>query len=85
MPNVPGKSNGSYVRNFGMKQARTELIQFFDDDNGIYEEYLERAVRYYDEQKKQARGGEVVICSSLYYRDTGELQNQGFKKFRYWQ
>jgi len=58
VPNVPGRSNGSYVRNFGMKQAKGELIQLFDDDNGFDEEYLEKAVKYYDEQTPQLRAGQ---------------------------
>jgi len=72
------------VRNFGIQQADTELIQLFDEDNWFDEEYLEKAISYHDQQKKQC-SEEVVICSSLYYRDTGEIQNQGFSKFCYWQ
>ena len=81
---LPSQNNASYVRNFGIQQADTELIQLFDEDNGFDENYLEKAVQYYDEQKKQLQQ-KVVICSSMYYRDTGEIQSQGFRRFCYWQ
>jgi glycosyltransferase involved in cell wall biosynthesis len=50
---VPQGSGGaSYVRNFGLQQVDTELVQLFDDDNGFEETYLEKAVQKYDEKKK---------------------------------
>jgi glycosyltransferase involved in cell wall biosynthesis len=45
-------SNASYVRNYGIAQADTELIQLFDDDNDFDETYLETAITTYDEKKK---------------------------------
>ncbi len=72
------------MRNFGMKHAKGELIQLFDDDNGFDDNYLETAVRHYDEMKKQI-GGEVMICSTLMYRETGQIQNRGFVEWNFWQ
>jgi hypothetical protein len=39
------------VRNFGLQQVDTELVQLFDDDNGFDPTYLEKAVKTYDEMK----------------------------------
>jgi GT2 family glycosyltransferase len=72
------------VRNFGLQQVDTELVQLFDDDNGFEETYLKKAVHNYDEKKK-LMGKEVVICSTLKYRDTEIIQNQGFSQYRYWE
>ena len=76
------KSGASYTRNYLMHQADTELIQFFDDDNGFDATYLERALAYYDHLTKQEQG-EVVVCSTVLYRDTHQIQNQGFSHFSY--
>lgn len=82
---IPQSLGGaSYVRNFGIKSVNTELIQLFDDDNAFDPTYLEQAVTYYDQQKRQEQT-EVVICSTMYYRDTAIIQNQGFSTFCYWQ
>ncbi|MDR0369790.1 MAG: glycosyltransferase family 2 protein [Candidatus Peribacteria bacterium] len=83
-PSSHNASNASYVRNYGIAQADTELIQLFDDDNAFGEEYLEKAVAYYDKQKQQQQT-EVVICPSMYYRDTDQIQNQGFSHYNYLQ
>jgi glycosyltransferase involved in cell wall biosynthesis len=81
---VPSNNNGSYVRNFGIKAVDTELIQLFDEDNAFDSQYLERAVTLYDSFKQQEQT-EVVICSTMLYRDTNQIQNQGFSYFSYWQ
>ncbi|MDR2190818.1 MAG: glycosyltransferase [Candidatus Peribacteria bacterium] len=81
-PHSPGKA--SYVRNFGIQQADTELIQLFDEDNAFDETYLQQAIQHYDEMKKQMKT-EVVICSTLKWRDTDIIQNQGFSRFWYGQ
>jgi glycosyltransferase involved in cell wall biosynthesis len=77
-------SNASFVRNFGMQQVDTALIQLFDDDNAFDEQYLEQAVKKYDEMKKLTKK-EVVICPTLQYKETQQIQNQGFSHFCYWQ
>jgi GT2 family glycosyltransferase len=82
IPHFKGKA--SYVRNFGLQQVDTELVQLFDDDNAFDEKYLEKAVKKYDELKKST-GKEVVICPTLKWRDTEIIQNQGFSHFCYWQ
>ncbi|MDR2540325.1 MAG: glycosyltransferase family 2 protein [Candidatus Peribacteria bacterium] len=47
------KGGASAVRNFGLQQIDTELVQLFDDDNGFDPEYLEKAVQKYDEMRKK--------------------------------
>ena len=74
----------SYVRNYGLKKVDTELVQLFDDDNGFDEWYLQRAVEYYDDFRRQQQT-EIVITPTLMYRDTSHIQNQGFSSFCYWQ
>jgi GT2 family glycosyltransferase len=59
-------------------------VQLFDDDNGFDPEYLQKAVNYYDEYKARQQR-EVVICATIYYRDSGKIRSQGFSHFRYWQ
>ena len=81
---LSSSNNASYVRNFWLKKADTELVQLFDDDNGFDEEYLQRAVAYYDEFKEKKKT-EVVICSTMLYRDSDCIQSQGFSSFCYWQ
>jgi glycosyltransferase involved in cell wall biosynthesis len=81
---LPEQHNASYVRNFGIQQVDTELIQLFDDDNGFDATYLEKAIHHYEEMKK-LNGTEVIICPTLRYKDTKYIQNQGFSSFRYWQ
>lgn len=72
----------SYVRNFALQQVDTELVQLFDDDNGFDEEYLRQAILHYDHMRQQTRS-EVIITPTLVYRDTKQIQNQGFSKFSY--
>ena len=72
----------SYVRNFWIKQAKGEFIQLFDDDNEVEPEFLESCLK-----KRAALTSrnkcECVILPSLYYRDTGQIQNQWFSHFDY--
>ena len=72
----------SYVRNFGILQAKGEFIQLFDDDNRFDPNYLDTALKLYKEKKNELKS-EVVITPSLYYRDTPNIQNQGFLKYNY--
>ena len=72
----------SYVRNFGILQAKGEFIQLFDDDNRFDTNYLDTALKLYKEKKNELKS-EVVITPSLYYRDTPNIQNQGFLKYNY--
>ncbi|MDR2416423.1 MAG: glycosyltransferase [Candidatus Peribacteria bacterium] len=78
------KGRASYVRNFGLQQVDTALVQLFDDDNEFDEKYLEKTIKKYDEMKKLT-GKEVVICPTLQWRNTEIVQNQGFSRFLYWQ
>ena len=74
----------SYVRNFGIKYAKGEFIQLFDDDNEVEPDFLEKCLKKRKEITSETKS-ECVILPSLYYRDTGQIQNQGFSRFNYLQ
>ena len=38
----------SYVRNFGIKQAKGEFIQLFDDDNEVNTDFLENCLKKWE-------------------------------------
>ena len=72
----------SYVRNFGIKKAKGEFIQLFDDDNEVDSKFLENCLKKREELTEKTKS-ECVILPSLYYRDTGQIQNQWFSYFNY--
>lgn len=72
----------SYVRNFWLKQAKGEFIQLFDDDNEVEPDFLEKCIEK-RENLKSKDSWEYIILPSLYYRDTNQIQNQGFSHFDY--
>ena len=72
----------SYVRNFGIKHAKGKFIQLFDDDNRFDPEYLQTAVNHYKTMKKYFQT-EVIITPTLYYKNTPQIQNQGFSGYNY--
>ena len=72
----------SYVRNFGIKQAKGEFIQLFDDDNEVEPNFLEKCLKKREELTETIKS-ECVILPSLYYRNTGQIQNQWFSHFNY--
>lgn len=72
----------SYVRNFGIKQARGEFIQLFDDDNRFNPDYLQKAFDLYQTMKTKLKT-EVIITPTLYYKKTNQIQNQGFSSYNY--
>ena len=72
----------SYVRNFGIKHAKGEIIQLFDDDNEVEPDFLEKCLKKREEKTSETKS-ECVILPSLYYRDTGQIQNQWFSHFNY--
>lgn len=72
----------SYVRNFGIQKAKGEFIQLFDDDNEVEPDFLENCLKK-RENLNSKDGWEYVILPSLYYRDTGQIQNQWFSRFDY--
>lgn len=74
----------SYVRNFWLQNVTGEFIQLFDDDNEVDSEFLENCLKKWG--KLSAKNNwEYVILPSLYYRDTWQIQNQGFAYFNYLQ
>ena len=72
----------SYVRNFGLKQAKGEFIQLFDDDNEVEPDFLEKCLKKREEKTSETKS-ECVILPSLHYRDTDQIQNQWFSYFDY--
>ena len=74
----------SYVRNFWIKYAKGEFIQLFDDDNEVDSNFLENCLKKWEEITFETES-ECIILPSLYYRDTNQIQNQGFSYFDYWQ
>ena len=72
----------SYVRNFGIKQAKGEFIQLFDDDNEVEPDFLEKCLKKWKTLTFETKS-ECVILPSLYYRDTDQIQNQWFSHFNY--
>ncbi|GHW02981.1 hypothetical protein AGMMS50249_7670 [candidate division SR1 bacterium] len=75
-------SNASHVRNLGLKAVKTELVQLFDDDNAFDENYLARAVRHYDNLKKELNT-EVVICGTVKNPKDGSARDWGFSHFNF--
>ena len=74
----------SYVRNFGIQNAKWKFIQLLDDDNEIWPNFLEECIKKWEEFTKKTKS-ECIILPSLYYRDTNQIQNQWFSHFDYWQ
>lgn len=81
-PQSLGKA--SYVRNYGIKHAKGQFIQLFDDDNAFDADYLEKALQYYKRFSKQYQT-EVLITPTLLRRTTDKIQNQGFSDYKYGQ
>lgn len=72
----------SYVRNFGIQNAKWEFIQLLDDDNEIEPDFLENCMKKWKEFTEKTKS-ECIILPSLYYRDTDQIQNQWFSHFDY--
>ena len=72
----------SYVRNFGIKHAKGEFIQLFDDDNRFDPDYIQKALDHYKTMRKYFQT-EVIITPTLYYKHTTQIQNQGFSGYNY--
>ena len=72
----------SYVRNFGIRYAKGEFIQLFDDDNEVASDYLESCLKKRELTTSETKS-ECVILPSLYYRNTKQIQNQWFSHFNY--
>lgn len=79
LPHSPGAA--SYVRNYGILQARGEFIQLFDDDNTFDQHYLQTALKLYKQHKKA--DSEAVITPTLMRKDSDKIQNQGFSAYNY--
>ncbi len=74
----------SYVRNYGIKHAKGQFIQLFDDDNAFDADYLEKALSFYEKYSKHYQT-EVLVTPTLMWRNSATIQNQGFSEYNYWQ
>ncbi|MCX6823093.1 MAG: glycosyltransferase [candidate division SR1 bacterium] len=80
-PKIGG--NASQLRNYGIKAAKGEFILLLDDDNLFDNDYLEKYFQFRDIHRKHI-GKDFVLCPTLMYRKTGQVQNYGFSHFNYW-
>ena len=80
-PKIGG--NASQLRNYGIKAAKWEFILLLDDDNLFENDYLEKYFQFRDIHRKRI-WRDFVLCPTLMYRKTGQVQNYGFSHFNYW-
>ncbi|MFZ2151203.1 MAG: hypothetical protein WAZ12_02445 [Candidatus Absconditicoccaceae bacterium] len=70
----------SYIRNYGLDLAAGEFINFFDDDVIFENDYLKQSLDYRTSFRNEI-GKDLVLTPTLMYRKTGQIQNQGFKRY----
>ena len=80
--NKDHEGGASYVRNFGIKNAKGSYIQLFDDDNEIDPQYLEHTLKLHQTYTQRYQK-EVIITPTLMWRNTDKIQNQGFSDYNY--
>ena len=80
-PRIGG--NASELRNYGIKAAKGEFILLMDDDEQFDVQYLEQNFALW-EKYKHIIFQDFVLCPTLMYRKTGNVQNYGFSYFNYW-
>ena len=80
--NKDHEGGASYVRNFGIKNAKGSYIQLFDDDNEIDPQYLEHTLKLHQTYTQHYQN-EVIITPTLMRRNTDKIQNQGFSDYNY--
>lgn len=69
----------SYVRNYGAQVAQGAYIQYMDDD-GIFEpDYIHSMLTRY-ELVSTALAKDCITSPTIMYRDTGQIQSQGFDR-----
>ncbi len=80
--NKDHEGGASYIRNFGIKNAKGSYIQLFDDDNEIDPQYLEHTLKLHQTYTQRYQK-EVIITPTLMWRNTDKIQNQGFSDYNY--
>ena len=73
--NKDHEGGASYVRNFGIKNAKGSYIQLFDDDNEFDAHYLEKVLELHKAATKKYQK-EVFITPTLMWRNSDIIQNQ---------
>ncbi len=73
----------SYVRNFGIKLAKTEFINLFDDDEIFYKDYLQKSFDIRNIKREELQK-DFVLVPTLMFRKTGEIQSQWFDYYNFW-
>jgi GT2 family glycosyltransferase len=72
--------SASYIRNYWLDLAAWEFINFFDDDIIFNDTYLQDSLNYRESFRKQI-WKDFVLTPTLMYRQTGQIQNQWFKRY----
>ncbi len=74
--------NVSAMRNFAVKQAKWDFLNFMDDDEDFPADYFEHSLNLYNHHHKKLKK-DLIICPTLMHRHTGNIQNQGFSHFNF--
>lgn len=77
------QNNASFLRNVGIKKAKWEFINIFDDDIVFENDYLEKSLKYINELG-QANGEDVLVAPTMMYRKSNIIQSQWFSYFSFW-
>lgn len=70
----------SYIRNYWLDLATWEFINFFDDDIIFENNYLQQSLDYWTTFRNKI-WKDLVLTPTLMYRQTGQIQNQWFKRY----
>ena len=73
----------SYVRNYGIKLAKTKFINLFDDDEVFKKDYLQKTFDIRN-QKREELQKDFVLTPTLMFRNTWQIQSQWFDYYNFW-
>ena len=74
--------NVSAMRNFAVKHAQWDFLNFMDDDEDFPADYFEHSLKLYNHHYKIYQK-DLMICPTLMYRHTGKIQNQWFSHYNF--
>lgn len=74
--------NASQLRNYWIAASRGDFILLVDDDDWFDDDYLEKYFQFRDQYTHMFHN-DFVLCPTLMYRKTWEVQNYGFSHFNY--